>query len=888
MFRWNLRRRNLDLDAELHAHLEMAAQDARARGESTAAARLAALREFGNRDLVKETTRDIWGRNPFHGLTDDLRAGLRTFRRNPGFAAIMILTLALGIGANTAIFSLIDAVMLRSLPVSHPEQLVQVRMDADDDLVTNPVWEQLRDRQDVFSGLFAYSQVRFNLAAGGEARYATGYWVSGDFFSTLGAGAAIGRTFTAADDRRGCAPTAVLGYDFWQRQYGGDPEVLGRSISFDGHPFQILGVGRAGFTGIDVGRAVDFYVPLCTDPIVRGAGAQLDQGRNWWLTVIGRPKPGIPAVQLAARLKTLSAPIFEATIPAVYLPKDQRGYAAKTLQTIPAASGTSYLRRQYRDALLVLMAVVGLLLLIACANVANLLLARAASRQREIAVRMALGAGRWRLMRQLLLESVLFAAAGAALGALFAQWGSRLLVGFLSSTTNRVFLDLAIDARVLAFTAGVSAAAVLLFGLAPAWRGTRVDPQAAMKAGARGVAEGHSRFSLGKALVSAQVAVSLVLVAGAALLLSTFRNLATLDAGFDRDRVLIVNTDLRNANYPKERLESSFEEMRQRLASIPGVLSASFSNNTPISGSTYSIAVDVEGYAPPSPRDSQMWANYVSQGFFETLGTPLLAGRDFDRHDAADSAKVAIINETAARRFFRTANPVGRYYRTGYPVKDQLVEVVGVVKDARYNKLSEKQRPIAYMPSAQKLAYSFTSAPYITFDLRAAGSPANLAPAVRAAIERVNPAIVIQFRTLAVQVAESLARERLLATLSAFFGGLALLLAAIGLYGVISHNMARRRCEIGIRMALGAERRRILRMAMGDVAMVVGVGLAAGLGASLAVMRYIASFLYGVTATDARTLAAAVVFFGAVAAVAGYVPARRASRLDPMNALREE
>jgi putative ABC transport system permease protein len=884
----NWKRRERDLDAEVRAHLEMAANDARARGESADAARLAALREFGNRDLVKETTRDVWGRNPFHGIGGDLRAGLRTFRKNPSFAAIVVLTLALGIGANTAIFSLINAVMLRSLPVSHPERLVQVRMDAEDDLLTNPVWEQLRDRQDVFSGLFAYSQVRFNLAAGGEAHYATGNWVSGDFFSTLGVGTAVGRTFIAADDRRGCAPIAIIGYDFWQRQYGGEPEILSRSLSLDSHPFQIVGVVRPGFTGIDVGRAVDIYVPLCTDPIVRGAGAQLDERRNWWLTVIGRPKPGIPAVQLATRLKALSPPIFEATIPEVYLPKDQREYAARTLDTIPAANGISYVRGQYRDVLLILMAVVGLLLLIACANVANLLLARAASRQREIAVRMALGAGRWRLIRQLLMESVLVAVAGAALGELFAQWGSRLLVGLLSSASNRVFLDLAIDVRVLAFTAGVSGAAVLLFGLAPAWRGTRVDPQAAMKVNARGVAEGHSRFSLGKALVSAQVAVSLMLVVGAALLLSTFRNLAALDAGFDRDRVLLVNTDLRNAKYPKDRLEASFEEMRQRLASIPGVLSASFSNNTPISGSTYSIGVEVEGYAPQSLRDSQMWANYVSQGFFETLGTPLLAGRDFDRRDTVDSANVAIINETAARKFFHTSNPVGRYYRTGYPVKNQLVEVVGVVKDARYNKLSERQRAIAYMPSTQKLAYPYTSFPSITFELRTAGSPASVAPAVRAAIEKMNPAIVMEFRTLAVQVADSLMRERLLATLSAFFGGLALLLAAVGLYGVISHNMARRRGEIGIRMALGAERARVLRMVMKDVTLVVGVGLAVGLGASLAVTRYIARFLYGVTATDARTLTAAIIFFGAVAASAGFVPARRASRLDPMVALREE
>jgi putative ABC transport system permease protein len=873
------RRRERDLEAELRAHLEMAAQDARARGQSAEAARLAALREFGNRDLVKETTRDIWGRHPFHGLTDDLRAALRTFRKNPGFAAVLILTLALGIGANTAIFSLIDAVMLGSLPVSHPEQLLQVRIDATHTVLTNPLWEQLRDRQDVFSGLFAYGYARFNLTNGGEASYVSGYWTSGEFFSTLGVGATVGRTLTVGDDRRGCAATAVLGHSFWQRQYGGDPEVLGRSISLDGHPFRIVGVARAGFTGIDVGSVIDVYAPICSLAIVRGPSSQLDQRNSWWLTAIGRPKPGISATQAAARLKILAPALFEATIPAEWSLKEQREYAANPLEIVPAPGGIPHLKERYSDALTILMAVVVLLLLIACANMANLLLARAAVRRQEVAVRMALGAGRWRLTRQLLMESVLVAAAGATLGALFAQWGSRLLVGLLSSADNRVFLDLAIDARVLAFTAGVSAVAVMLFGLGPAWRGTRVDPQAAMKVSARGIAEGHSRFGLGKALVIAQVAISLVLVVGAALLLSTFWKLSTLDAGFDRDRVLIVQTDLRNAKYPKERLYESFEEMRQRLASIPGVLSASFSNITPISGALMRSSIAVDGFTPQSGRDSSLWVNYVSSKFFETLGTPLLAGRDFDWRE---TPRVAIVNETAARKFFHTANPVGRFYRTGYPVKDRLVEVVGVVKDARYGELREQQPAIVYLPVAQNVG------PYITFELRTAGPPENLAPGARAAIEKVNSAIVLQLHTLALQVADSLTRERLLATLSAFFGGLALLLAGIGLYGVISHNMARRRGEIGIRMALGAERVRVLRMVMRDVALVVGIGLAVGLGASLAVTRYIASFLYGVTATDARTLAAAMIFFGAVAAVAGFVPARRASRLDPMVALREE
>jgi putative ABC transport system permease protein len=879
----NWKRRERDLDSELRAHLEMAAHDARARGESADAARMAALREFGNRDLVKETTRDIWGRNPFHGIGSDIRAGLRTFRKNPSFALIVVLTLALGIGANTAIFSLVDAVMLRSLPVSHPEQLVQVTMGGVEEL-TNPIWEQIRDRQDVFSGLLAYNAPRFNLAQGGEAHYVRGSWVSGQYFSTLGVQPAAGRTLVAADDVRGCAATAVLGYDFWQRQYGGAPGALNQSISLDGHPFQILGVAARGFTGIDVGNSVDVFVPICAEAAMHGAASQLDQRLSWWLKVVGRPKAGVDAQRAAARLKILAPAVFAATIPASLPPDRQRDYAAGTFEIKPAAGGISELRVQVQQSLKILMAVVCLLLLIACANVANLLLARAANRQKEIAVRMAVGAGRWRLVRQLLVESALLAAAGAALGILFAQWGSRLLVGLLSSAGQQVFLDLTMDARVLAFTVGVSALAAILFGLAPAWRATRVEPQAAMKVNGRGVAEGQSRFGAGKALVSAQVAISLVLVVGAALMLTTFWNLLALNPGFERDHVLIVRTDLRNARFPVSRLEQSFEEMRQRLAAIPGVRSTSFSSQTPVNTAGQNAMIQVDGFQPKQRRDSVVMLNFTSPGFFATLGTPLLAGRDFDARDAAGSGRVAVINEAAARKYFSSFDVLGRSFHIGFPAANQLVQVVGLVKDAKYRSLREDPRPIAYLPSAQDADIH----PFINFELRAAGPAQNLAPSVKQAMAQVNPQIALEFRTLEAQVAESLARERLMATLSGFFGGLALLLATVGLYGVISHNMARRRNEIGIRMALGADRSRVLLMALGDVAVVVGLGLAAGLGASLAVTKYVASFLYGVTATDTRTLVSAAVLFGAVAAIAGYLPARRASLVDPMVALREE
>jgi putative ABC transport system permease protein len=430
-------------------------------------------------------------------ILQDVRYAIRTLRSSPGFAAVAIFSLALGIGANTAIFSLIDSVMLKALPVSHPEQLLQVTMGKSN-FFTNPIWEQLRDRQDVFSGIFAFGGQRFNLAAGGEARYAQGNFASGQFFDTLGLHAMIGRTFTVADDQRGCAGTAVLTHGFWLREYGGRAGVVGKTISLDNHPFEILGVLGSGFTGVNVGSDADLYVPLCTEKITHGENSSLDARSAWWLRFIGRPKPGISASQAEARLKTLASPIFEATVPPNWKPEEQESYRKHTFDTQTAANGLSFVRRDYRQALMVLMVIVGVVLLIACANVANLLLARSAARQREIAIRMALGSGRGRLIRQLLTESLVLSLTGAALGILFAQWGTRLLVGFLSYNRNKVFLDLSIDSRVLAFTAVVAILTGLLFGLAPAWRGTRVNPQSAMKANARGVIEGR-KFGLGKA-----------------------------------------------------------------------------------------------------------------------------------------------------------------------------------------------------------------------------------------------------------------------------------------------------------------------------------------------------------------------------------------------------
>ncbi len=808
----------------------------------------------------------------FDSLLQDLRYALRALRSSPAFAAVAILSLALGIGANTAIFSLIDSVMLKTLPVQHPEELLQVTTVQYHDAFSNPLWEQVRDRQDVFSSIFAFSLNRYNLSQGGEARYAMGNRVSGQYFEALGVHTILGRTLTVADDMPGCPGTAVLSHDFWQRAYGGREDVLGKPISLDGHPFEIVGVTEAGFSGVTIGEAVDVTVPICTEAIVLPENNSLRKATDWWLNVIVRPKPGISTSQAVARLNTLAPEIFKATLPFNLKADKASRYQANTFTIAPAGNGISKIRLQYRLALITLMVVVGAVLLIACANVANLLLARGAARQREIAIRMALGSGRARIIRQLLTESLLLSLSGAALGLVVAQWGTHALVGYLSTSRSSVFLDLSVDGRMLAFTAAVAIVTGLLFGLAPAWRGTRVQPQTAMKANSRGVIEG-SRFGLGKALVMLQVALSLVLVVGAGLMLSTFWKLTSMDTGFNRQNVLLVRIDIRNAKYPIERRPAAWQQMLDRVRAIPGVLSASMSGLTPISRSSWTETITINGATVGG-----IAYNSVSSAYFDTIGTPIIAGRDFNKYDTPQSPAVVIVNETFARKFFPNQNPIGKTYK--WPVLTEPVEIVGVVKDARYYNLREPVPPTSYRAESQEKPRFFA-----TIEIR---SNTNLIPAVKSAMAEVNRDVTLNFTSFSMQVDESLVRERLLATLSGFFGALALLLATIGLYGVMSYNVARRRNEIGIRMALGAEQSRVLRMVLGEVCLLIFIGLGAGLAATLATTRYVSSFLYGLTPNDPWTLGSAAALLAMVAIFAGYLPARRASRLDPMTALREE
>ena len=820
----------------------------------------------------------------FDDVLQDVRYALRALRSSPGFAAIAILSLALGIGANTAIFSLINAVILKTLPVSHPEQLVELVKTENGVTLTNPIWEQVRDRQDVFSGAFAYSPIQLNLARGGEVRNASTAWVSGDFFRTLGVNPLLGRMFTAADDKRGCPVIGVLSYDFWQREYGGSADVFERRLTLSSHPVRIVGVAPPGFNGMQVGQAVEIYLPLCAEGTLVRENSALDKRENWWLWVFARLKPGISRQQALARMNTLAPQIFAATMPPGFPPEAQKYHLNRRFDLLGGATGYSNIRHDYTAALYMLMAAVGVVLLIACANVANLLISRAAVRQKEIAIRMAIGASRLRLIRQLLTESLLLASMGALLGVLFARWTSRVLVQFLSTSNSTVVLDLSIDIRVLAFTTAVAIATGIFFGLAPAWQGTRVAPHSAMKANARGVVESHARFGLGKMLVMVQVALSLVLLVGAGLMLKTFAKLATVDTGFDKNQVLLVRVDPRYANVPPARRLSLYQELQQRLGVIPGVRSASFADITPVSGSFANQIVHVEGYVPKSRKDLVVWINSISPGFFATMETPFIAGRDFNEYDTLHAPLVAVINQSMARKFFGSPlNAVGKTFRNGWNEISGPIQIVGVVKDTKYTSLRAEGEAIAYYPLSQLPPMRWAN-----FLLRANGPVASLIPGVKAAVDEVNHDITLQFRTLSVQLDESLGRERLLATLSGFFGALALALAVIGLYGVMSYNVARRRNEIGIRMALGAEQARVLRMVLAEVAILLVAGLALGLAVAIFSTRLLASFLYHLEPNDPKTLVTACVVLAVAAVVAGLLPARRAANLDPMAALREE
>jgi predicted permease len=827
----------------------------------------------------------------------DLRYAVRQLRQSPGFALVAVLSLALGIGANTSIFQLVNAVRLRTLPVEKPEELVTIDFAEGSQRsgwfstrsarLTYALWEQIRERQQGMQGVFAWSAARFNLAAGGEARYAEGLYVSGEFFRHLGVNAIAGRTFTLEDDRAGCgSPGAVLSYAFWQREFAGDPGVVGRSLSLDGHPFPVIGVTPPGFFGVEVGSRYDVAIPLCADPLFSSDGkGRIPVRHAWWLSAMGRLKPGWTPERANAQMQTASPGIMQAVLPPEYRPDQAKRFLANKLTVQQGGTGVSGIRKQYETPLWLLMATTALVLLIACANLANLLLARASVRQREVAVRLAIGASRARLVRQLLAESLLLAVLGSALGAGLAQALSRGLVAFLSTPRNPLFLGLGVDTRVLGFTAAVAVGTCVLFGLLPALRATHLAPSSAMRAGARGATAGRERFGLRRALVVTQVALSLVLLVGALLFVRTLHNLMALHAGFEPGGILVAQLDLRRPAYPKERLPAVRADLLQRMAALPGVVSAAETGFTPVSGSGWDSNVLPDGPGTAESGKNALF-NRASPAYFRTLGIPLLAGREFTAHDTLQSAKVAIVNEEFARKFFHGANVIGRTFRVEAPAgkQDPQYQIVGLVRNTKYYNLREDFRPIAFFPMAQD-DNPWTEA---TFVLRSAGSLAGVAAGVKAAAAEVNPAIGIEFHVFQTQLKNSLLRERLMAALSGAFGLLAALLATLGLYGVIAYMVARRRNEIGVRIALGADRGRVVRLVLRESVFLLAGGLTAGTLLALWASRAAATLLYGLKPYDPATLAAAAALLTAVALLASYAPARRAAALEPMAALREE
>jgi putative ABC transport system permease protein len=820
------------------------------------------------------------------GLLQDLRYALRQLRKSPGFTAVAVLTLALGVGANTAIFSLIDAVMLRFLPVQKPQELVELRRldpkrggDGTPSF-TNALWEQMREKQDAFSGVFAWSPDTFDLSQGGAVHYVNGVFTSGSYFSVLGVRPALGRLFTPADDQRGCAATAVLSYGFWQDHFAGAPNAIGSTLLLDRHAFEVIGVTSPGFYGMDVGNKFDVATPICSVAIFDG---RLDIRDFWWLEVAGRVKRGVSSGQLESRLEVLAPQVFGGAIPQDWDAADQQDFKKNILLSVPAANGVSYLRGTFGQELEILMASVGLVLLIGCTNLASLIFARLASRNREIAVRKALGAPRSRLVRQLLTECLLLSFAGTMLGILFARWGASLLVHFISTSQNTVFLDLSLDWRVFGFTTAVAVLTAIVFGIFPVVRSTGVPLTAAMKGATTEVSGSRTPLRSSRWVVASQMSVSLVLLVVASLFLRSFVKLVTLDIGFDRNNVLLVNANVKVADVPPASRLALYDEIEARLHLIPGVISVGRSARTPISQYEWNNVVQVDTPNPPRGEDALAYLNSISPGYFQTLHIPLLAGRNFATSDTSNGVPVAIINETFARKFLPGINPVGRYFRRNDGAKP--IQIVGLVKDSKYESVREETYSQAFIPASQVDAGIDDSE---FFEVRTSPRPSAMIGMIENVVAGVNKGVALDFQSLAEQVDDSLVQERLLASLSSFFGGLALLLAMIGLYGAISYAVTQRRAEFGIRLALGAAPESIQRLVMRDVAVILVAGVLAGIAISLPAVHLLQNLLFGLRRHDPVTLVGAVGVLIAVAVAAGYFPARRAARVDPMVALRYE
>src|SRR5579864_2513626 len=871
-----------ELDEELNDFLEMAAEEKMKQGMSRNDALRAVRLEQGNLEATKEVVRSAGWESLLETCWRDLRFGLRTLRKTPGFTATAIVTLSLGIGANTAIFMLLDAVRLRSLPVQDPQELAEVRItdpghqgmgiNQQYGELTRPLWQEIRDHQQSFSGVFAWSVNLRYVGRGSEMRHFRELRVSGDFFPVLGIRPWRGRLLTPEDEGACPMTRAVASSPYWQSELGGRGLSPTIKLVVDNELVEIIGVTPPGFYGMVVGQDFDIAIPFCQP--------KEELRRDVFeVSVMGRLKPGETIQHASAEMDAISPAIFEETVPPGRDARSTQTYKHFRLAAYPAATGVSSLR-EYDRSLFLLLGIAGLVLLIACTNLANLMLVRASARHREMAVRLALGASRYRLIRQLLTESLLLAAMGAALGVVLAQSLSRVLVWSFSTEGAGVTLQMVTDWRVLLFAIGVSALTCVVFGVVPSLRATRTEPISAMKTAGRGTTEGRERFSLQRLLVVTQVSVSLVLLVGALLFVRSFHNLMTFDPGMRERGITDAFLGFWQSNLSPERWADFQRELLDEVRSLPGVLNAATTTNVPLSGGSWEHGIHI------GSQDGNSKFTWVSPDYFETMGIPIIRGRSLTRQDTATSQRVALVNETFVRRYLSGADPIGQTLRTSpepdYPAT--VYEIVGVISDTKYNDLRGQTPPMTFAPASQFPGQG----PWTSIMIRSNLSSAEVAAAAKRLIAERHPDVVTQFSDFQSEIRDGLVEERLMATLSGFFGLLAVLLAVVGLYGVISYIVAMRKNEIGIRMAVGATRGNVIGIIVRQTLVLLALGVGIGVVLALAAVRSAASLLFGLQPNDPLTFAGVSALLITIALIASFLPARRASRVDPMVALRYE
>jgi predicted permease len=886
------------LDEELQFHLDQQTAENVAAGMSEEEARHAAMRLFGNATVLKEETRDAWGWIALEQMAQDLRFGFRSLRKSPLFSAVAVLTLAFGIGANTAIFSLMDQVLLQLLPVKHPEQLVVVAergilfggsWGVND--ISYPMYRDFRDGNQVFSGMFCRYPTRVSLGYGDRTEQVTAELVSGSYFPVLGVTAVIGRALTPDDDRvPGGHPVAMLSYSFWQNHFSSDPSIVGKQIVLNGYTFTVIGVSQAGFDGVEVGYKSKLFIPMMMQLQMTPLSDRLEARRLSWVTAFGRLKPGVDIAQAKASLQPLMHNSLEVEVrePAAqhYSEYDRAQFLKNSVDVLPGSQGWSGLREQLQTPLWVLVALSGAVLLLACANVANLLLARATTREREMAIRLAIGAGRRRIIRQLLVESFLLSVIGTAVGLGLAFLADRVLLAtfFPIDAAGDFPISPVPDMRVLLFAFSMMLLTVLVFGLAPAIQSSQADVAPNLKDRA-GSGAGRDQVLLRKVLVSGQMALALLLLIGATLFLRTLANLQNSGPGYSTEHLMAFTIDPSLNGYVDDRAKDFFRRLNDDLQALPGISSVGLSTMPMLQGLGWSNPVIAEGYSADPGQEQLPICDMISPKLFATLGVPIVAGRDFT---VLDTRPVAIINETLARKYFAGRNPVGLHIglvddRTATPDTPNL-EVIGVVKDLKFKNLRDPAPPQAYFPY-----WHDEKARFMTFYLRTRVDPQQVIQEVRDRVRQLDPNIpVVDLRTIDEQIGLSLKTERLVASLSGAFGALATALAVIGLYGVMAYIVARRRREIGIRVALGALQGDVIWMVMRQVVLLSGAGLAIGALLAFALSSLIRTQLYGLQPHDPSTFVSAGLVLSAAAGMAGLIPSWRASRVDPMHALRHD